>query len=595
MNAIVPGSQILAKLEGWARQYPGMVNRKHADGTFDIVFDDGDRASHVPAACIFMPADGQLTDRYGAGTVPPQREKATLPIRPTGNNPEEETAPPPPSSPVGGMTNAEALHAAAPASPLEMNVGDSVEAKAPGWTSWYRGVVINAHSDGTVDVKFEDGDFRRSLSSFEVRHYYSDSPPSRTGRPAPVSAKKAGKNQSRPRPQSAAPSRRTIVTATDLESTRGFGSGSAGHRGTKRPSTAPRSRQPAGGALSFAQWKRSSVTRLYGGAYGVGNHRPSSVPLQGTRSYAGRGAATRHLPISGTNNNTHAALRSLPRDLAEYISSKVNPVLVELSEQFYLEQPTDIASYLADYAAKLSARTIGQCHGVVQRISNALASARADLKAASFFTPHDRDHSGAITFASFAAGLESLQASTGVHLAGDDVGKLYRDFDGGNGFIAYAKFCDLIESLRMSETMFERRFGALVEAATESGLNVAKLLAAHMQVYGDGKGSAAKRHVASSQAGREFPSRPPSAMPSADLYANRAFVAGWQDEVDSNSTTIAEIWEEMSKDSQDCVHLDELKVALKRLGLAQPEGAVEEWQACVNAAGNSGGKVDFVE
>ena len=34
----------MAKLEGWARQYPGMVNRKHADGTFDIVFDDGDRA-----------------------------------------------------------------------------------------------------------------------------------------------------------------------------------------------------------------------------------------------------------------------------------------------------------------------------------------------------------------------------------------------------------------------------------------------------------------------------------------------------------------------------------------------------------------------
>ena len=116
-----------------------------------------------------------------------------------------------------------------------------------------------------------------------------------------------------------------------------------------------------------------------------------------------------------------------------------------------------------------------------------------------------------------------------------------------------------------------------------------------MQVYGDGEGSAAKRHVASSQAGGEFLSRPPSTMPSADLYANRAFVAGWQDEVDSNSTTIAEIWEEMSKDSQDCVHLDELKVALKRLGLARPEGAVEEWQACVNAAGNSGGKVDFVE
>ena len=98
-----------------------------------------------------------------------------------------------------------------------------------------------------------------------------------------------------------------------------------------------------------------------------------------------------------------------------------------------------------------------------------------------FFKPYDRDNTGALTFASFASGLESLQSATGVVLGGADVGRLLRDFDGGNGFVSYRKLCDLIESMRMSEAVFGRKIAALVNAGKECGLDIDKLLSSHMK------------------------------------------------------------------------------------------------------------------
>ena len=100
---------------------------------------------------------------------------------------------------------------------------------------------------------------------------------------------------------------------------------------------------------------------------------------------------------------------------------------------------------------------MAQSREVVKRISDAFSTLGLTRSATSFFKPYDRDNTGALTFASFASGLESLQSATGVVLGGDDVGRLLRDFDGGNGFVSYRKLCDLIESMRMSEAVFGRK------------------------------------------------------------------------------------------------------------------------------------------
>ena len=39
------GDAVEAKLKGWTKYYKGKITRVNRDGTFDILFDDGDRKS----------------------------------------------------------------------------------------------------------------------------------------------------------------------------------------------------------------------------------------------------------------------------------------------------------------------------------------------------------------------------------------------------------------------------------------------------------------------------------------------------------------------------------------------------------------------
>ena len=46
------GDAVEAKLKGWTKYYKGKITRVNRDGTFDILFDDGDRKSKVDAKLI---------------------------------------------------------------------------------------------------------------------------------------------------------------------------------------------------------------------------------------------------------------------------------------------------------------------------------------------------------------------------------------------------------------------------------------------------------------------------------------------------------------------------------------------------------------
>ena len=37
------GDRVEAKLKGWTKYYKGKITRENRDGTYDILFDDGDR------------------------------------------------------------------------------------------------------------------------------------------------------------------------------------------------------------------------------------------------------------------------------------------------------------------------------------------------------------------------------------------------------------------------------------------------------------------------------------------------------------------------------------------------------------------------
>ena len=46
------GDAVEAKLKGWTKYYKGKITRVNRDGTYDILFDDGERKSKVDAKSI---------------------------------------------------------------------------------------------------------------------------------------------------------------------------------------------------------------------------------------------------------------------------------------------------------------------------------------------------------------------------------------------------------------------------------------------------------------------------------------------------------------------------------------------------------------
>ena len=50
--SISKGDRVEAKLKGWTKYYKGKITRENRDGTYDILFDDGERKSKVDAKLI---------------------------------------------------------------------------------------------------------------------------------------------------------------------------------------------------------------------------------------------------------------------------------------------------------------------------------------------------------------------------------------------------------------------------------------------------------------------------------------------------------------------------------------------------------------
>ena len=46
------GDAVEAKLKGWTKYYKGKITRVNRDGTFDILFDDGERKSKVDSKLV---------------------------------------------------------------------------------------------------------------------------------------------------------------------------------------------------------------------------------------------------------------------------------------------------------------------------------------------------------------------------------------------------------------------------------------------------------------------------------------------------------------------------------------------------------------
>ena len=125
------GTKILARYKGKKRWYGGTVMKRNEDGSYDIMYDDGDKESGVAAE--FVKAAEVIASDEAAPAPAPAAEGPTF------------------------------------------EAGAKIEALYKGKKHWYTGAVDKVNADGTYDVIYDDGDTEKGVKPEHIRAGAGDS------------------------------------------------------------------------------------------------------------------------------------------------------------------------------------------------------------------------------------------------------------------------------------------------------------------------------------------------------------------------------------------------------------------------------------
>ena len=134
--SISKGDRVEAKLKGWTKYYKGKITRENRDGTYDILFDDGERKSKVDAKLI-KSLETKIRKR--------RRKRQSVAMGQT----------------VMMMT----IMTLMMMDDTSISKGDRVEAKLKGWTKYYKGKITRENRDGTYDILFDDGERKSKVDA----------------------------------------------------------------------------------------------------------------------------------------------------------------------------------------------------------------------------------------------------------------------------------------------------------------------------------------------------------------------------------------------------------------------------------------------
>ena len=121
-SSVREGDKVEAKCTGWTKYYNGEITRVNSDNTYDIKFEDGERKRGVRKDQVrsLGGSDDKDRDRNSSSSTKTRRE------------------------------------------------GDRVKAKCTGWTKYYAGEITRVNSDGTYDIKFEDGEQKKDVREAQL-------------------------------------------------------------------------------------------------------------------------------------------------------------------------------------------------------------------------------------------------------------------------------------------------------------------------------------------------------------------------------------------------------------------------------------------
>lgn len=201
-NFLEEGMKIEARYRGRSKWYPGKINRINRDGTFDIIYDDGEREIDVDSNMIRKLEESQAVSRRerndrntrleegmkvecnyrGRGkwfpaVISRERVNGTFDIdyddgekemgvesnliRERENNSRKRRSPSPSQE-----TTYE-----------EIAIGTKIEARYKGGSKWFQGRITNKQLDNTYDIIYSDGDFEENVKRHMIRKKEDNVPP----------------------------------------------------------------------------------------------------------------------------------------------------------------------------------------------------------------------------------------------------------------------------------------------------------------------------------------------------------------------------------------------------------------------------------
>ena len=218
------GDKCEAEYKTTGKFYPGLVKRQHSDGTYEILFDDGDKQSHVDAKRIKVKSSGRSRSRSRSQSRSPSRsrlqegDKVEADYRGRGkfypgkitrdrgddtydisyDDGERETrvAKRLIKSKKSGSSSSD-----------KISKGDKVEARYRGREKYYPGKITRDRGDGTYDISYDNGERKTRVEERLIKKKRSSSRNrSRSGSPSRssmrvgtrVEAKYRGKSKSYP-------------------------------------------------------------------------------------------------------------------------------------------------------------------------------------------------------------------------------------------------------------------------------------------------------------------------------------------------------------------------------------------------------------
>ncbi|RLN48991.1 hypothetical protein BBJ28_00012921 [Nothophytophthora sp. Chile5] len=129
------GDRVQAFYGKGKRLFPGRITKVHLNGTFDVGYDDGDSETRVPADLI------------------------------QGSEAEDAV----PASKSGVKAENKPLSSSKGAGKRPLRVGDAVKARYKGGTKFFPGKITRERSDGSFDVKYEDGDSEMRVDAARIQ------------------------------------------------------------------------------------------------------------------------------------------------------------------------------------------------------------------------------------------------------------------------------------------------------------------------------------------------------------------------------------------------------------------------------------------